>query len=269
VDIANIIDKKKPAIKQEIQSLSRLIAADMRSQLVDKINKAVESAAVEFENKLMRKLGRINLDILKSPLPPDTRFIVPYKTSVVLVSEQLPTVRSVYLRNGYSEGSVYTLSFPYIIFAAKMQRDQAGLLHVACRTEPLGNINDQLYHVNLYNIYKGPSRLGICFPGGYRAKGTALESFSAQVKSFWHSSFYGIGNRYGVTKRHTTAKEWSRKTREDPSFILREKFTPAVTVKKLCDELAQEQRRGQIKLNENFRRDGTALIRDVGQQLGR
>ena len=261
--VTNIIDNKKPAIKVEIQSLTRLMAANMRSQLVDKINAVVENASIEFENKLMEKLGRINLDILKSPLPVGTRFVVPYKTSVVFVSEQPPQVRSVYLRSGQRA----TLSFPYVIFAAKIQRNSAGLLHVACRTEPLQSIDDQLYHLSLANIYKGNSGLGICFPYSDFGSDTALESLNKQIKSFWHSAFFGTGNHYSQRGR-LLASDWTRKTRKDPAFILKHKFSPATTVRSLCDELAKEQRRGQIKLNESLRKDGITLIRNVGKQLG-
>ena len=46
------------------------------------------------------------------------------------------------------------------------------------------------------------------------------------------------------------------------------KAIPAVTIKALCDELSQDEGRNQVKLNQNFRRDGIALVKNIKDQLG-
>jgi hypothetical protein len=207
----NLSQQAVAVIHRSTEKVLKRIQQDVGAQFKEDGDDVVE----DFCKNLATKLGQMSqnwYDGIRNELivyPEGTRFIYRDGTTVVIVVEQQPQVRTINVN-----GTMHHLAFPYVVFIMGFNNGAwNGALDVAIRTRPLTSLDDPLCSIGLPNI----SGYRVCM-GDFRnnPKTNMTEQTQAVIGSFWQSQFGGdIRN----------LPSWERQTKRDPLYVLHENYT--------------------------------------------
>lgn len=231
----------------------------VRQRMIGQVNDNTQDCVTNFIARLEAQLTAfcgvwIDKQFLEksTPIIPDNvKYFIRTEGCIFVIVEQKPSVRSLLfpesLLNGipdrrYSsddprrtDGIPRRVSLPYVIFTIAIKGDSDAGLWVHYRTEPLKSLGDILYSSNLPNIMD-PGCSMCLGTTSIHVRGLPLsDQIDNVLKAFYSSTFNNdytacyakIANSEPKMK---TLQHWVNNSAEDPSFILKVKFSPYCTV---------------------------------------
>lgn len=260
---------------------------------VTQLETAISGFRDEFVVKASTKLSGSKTSPLI--LPQGTRYSYQSETCVLFVIEQKPTVRT--LSFEYSDN--YRLALPYLIFVPVFQvvnnKYHFAGLGLACRTEPLEDMSDMLYHINLPNVSRvndtqrdkmgkpngdvdSFAGLSVCNGNvgnkGYSPKRMKLNMMAEDtIDHFWRSEFteelvdYRDYMRGKEPENYDTYALWQERSIVDPLFTLKSNYCPAVKLNKFIKIILESYDASAIDLNDIANTEITRIHDESWQTL--
>jgi hypothetical protein len=236
------------------QSILENVVLDTIKQYQERVKIGLEDSVSDlldtFKQKLIDSVFEIasewqlvNKEREPCVFPKNCRFAYQKGTSSIFVIEQEPQVRSIMLGEGLSKQNKWVaLAMPYVIFFIHFRCGFYSGLHVAWAKKPLSNMDDQLYLPILSNIHKNSYQVCTGFEtmDGWSNKSMG-EVSQEVVGNFWHSTFNkDLVDNLILGLRESgigTFNKWFHKTQQDPLFILKMRFIPGKSFRKVIDLL--------------------------------
>jgi len=276
-NIDEIVENGKDSLMREFEKLALLTASNLHKGVLSDADVDVGKLMRQFESNLANRMSRTLLSVQASPMPPGTRFALPFGNSIVYVIEHEPCVRSIYHSQGINGKA--SLAFPYMVFGTLVDKNRIpGHLHIGCSNKSLSSLDDRLERIHLSNIYQSFNKMGVCdssISGGSAAKkgSTVAEKVEAVITQFWASQWNGAGMTSECKdSKVTTIASWEKNTKKDPMFSLKVKWQSAgINVRQFAEGLAgskiDEEKKSHARLDTDFRGLGRELVGNVTNAL--
>lgn len=174
---------------------------------------------------------KIKESALKDVLPLNTRFYSRNAYKEVVVVEQSPMVRNLYVDPSISEEekmSTFSLAFPFVIFVLQFNDGEFKKARLFYRNEPLHSLHDKLYISNLPNI---DEKCVVCMGDSFPT--LKSQEISGKVREiinyFWASNFNAdyseqfeaYGEQYEALN---SFKKWQKVSKKNSNFSINIKW---------------------------------------------
>lgn len=212
-----------------VQRSTEKVLKRLQQDVSEKVKEDGDEVVEGFCRNLATKLGNLSQnwhDGISNDLvvyPEGTRFIYRDGANTVIVIEQSPQVRTVNLSRVMQH-----LAFPYVVFTFCFVGGKwDGGCQVALRQKPLVSLDDRLLQLVLPNVVAYNVCLGSL---SMKPNHNMTEQANAVIASFWQSQFGGM-----------EVSAWAKKSKDDPLFVLHEKYSELGTLRELVNSLMKAQ----------------------------
>jgi|688.fasta_scaffold32668_10 hypothetical protein len=258
------------------QEMKGLASEILQKVVIDTINRYQQKLNVGVQDSVSDLLENFKLqiceEILKAIsgwkvynhdhflLPKGCRFCFSKGDSVVVVIEQDPQIRSLFLdgklfKPSQTNSERVSLALPYVVFVLHFLKNSFRQVYCGWRKAPLNSIDDMLANPVLPNIHEN---LSVC-TGHMQDLGSNISEISNNVIGlFWQSKFNNdlSAKWWEKQKLHESfsqVQKWSEASFSDSTFVLDIDYPKNRSVRSIIDLLTiHEQEPDQNKLKHNF-----------------
>jgi hypothetical protein len=237
---------------------------DSVSDLVDNFKKDITDSVFEtckIEWRISNKSCHL--------FPKGCRFFYDKGDTTIVVIEQEPQVRSILLDNGimgnkYNPSEGFTrlpLSFPYVFFVIHFDKNKFKNLYSFWNNHSLKTLKDILYMPIIPNIHMN---FKVCTGNLEKLNFNQDINLICEeiISNFWNSKFNNDLSNYWwekdrINSNLKNAKEWSKKSLEDSSFILKVRSNKEKTLDCLINNITKN----------DFELDQTTLKQELYEDI--